>query len=405
MGIKLGIENIKIGGANQIALPNPDAIFDSRSSLNITDSLGGLSLSIGSFPMLYMVPSPTSDVVKYILNITGISIPTDYTNMDLWKKKTGVDSQPVALPGFSAAYLRDVGQKLITMRNPTANYDRGAPDLTKWQILGIEYQASEPRRYAVWNGVLGSGAVATANEWMNTQMYVQPAGKYCWWRGIFAFNKLLSSAEIEAIRLTGIYPTDGSAIVIMPALNLDDAPRHGQWDAISRFKGLHDGATQFWGWLDYTGSSLPATPWVDRDDDVTGAYYLWYGYTRNGTNIAPYKPDGSRNAVNEAGDIEYPASGCIHNMAESMIDFSGVTNAQVKAIFNKADRTFWNVSIESTPYYSLGAYKWHPTQLLRDFVTLHAQPNHSGHIFASVRTSGAIVTGITSLRVYVTNVP
>jgi hypothetical protein len=110
---------------------------------------------------------------------------------------------------------------------------------------------------------------------------------------------------------------------------------------------------------------------------------------------------------NLTGDVEYPSTGCIHNMYESLLYFDNVNDPELKSIFDKSNRTYWKASIETEAHYidAGGGYYgvWHPRQLVRDFILLHAQPDHSNHIYSGLRTSGHNITGITSILVYKNN--
>jgi hypothetical protein len=148
--------------------------------------------------------------------------------------------------------------------------------------------------------------------------------------------------------------------------------------------------------------------WNYRYDNKVFAYPLFYGYTSWGNWKFPYAPTGVKLSADKTGDVEHPATGCIHNMYESWIDFSVVIDTTIKNIFNKSNRTYWKASIEIQDAYSDaggGYYNyWHPSQLSREFIEAHAQTGHENHIFASLRTSGQAITGITAIRIYKNNV-
>lgn len=414
--MKPGFGNIEMVFRKAGGLPEPDALFDTRTGLSITDSIGAQSITIGSFPMCYW-KTTTNWTCRYAIDDSSQASPTDWTFIVLIKKRVSTDTdnrlwiesmckttnnltQGVFLASDYGCYL--------TGNYPAINYTYGLspPDYTKWMAIGFNYTASTDIIRAIINGVIGAAQTNTggANSLVKIGCTVNNDDLYV--RGFFEFNKVLSNAEITNIR-NGIYPTDGSMIMCIPFLSVDDLTYFEQIDGVAGLRGYNAGG-YIRGWSN-NGSNLkpPLTPWVDRDNELTGTYNLYYGYTRQGTNVISYLPTGLKGEHSHIDDIECPSSGCIHNMAESRIDFSGITDATIKAIFDKSNRTYWMSSIESTTHYidaGAGYYGlWHPTELLSDFIDTHAQLGHKGHILASLRTSEGMVTGITALRVFKTS--
>jgi hypothetical protein len=403
-GIKIGIG--KGGGA--VALPTPDALFDTRTGLVISDSIGGLTANIGNFPMVYMPATAGTDYARFYTEMSAESEPASWTLFGLYKafpftteERRGSISYPFKRTGTGQFYFRTTPTMVLSA--PLNSPSLPAITWTEWQAIGYGHDGSDNTIKAIWNKIIKSAAdndAYGANDFTTlATQNVEYEKFYC--RGFFGFNKLLSEAEINNIRLNGVFPS-GNDMIVWPFLDIDDLLFQDHWDGVKRYKGkIISGISH--GWSNETGIKAPTDPYSVRDSLLSGTYNLYHGYSRQGINVAPYKTDGTKGAGAEDGDIEFPASNCLHNMAESLIDFSVITDATIKAFFNKADRTYWKSTIESTTDYALGAYLWHPYQLQRDFIELYAETGHENHIYASLRTSGLIVTGITALRIYKTN--
>jgi len=401
----LTIAGHRDGGVTPIPIPSPDAIFDSRTGLNIQDSVGGEIVTVGGFPMVYM-DTTTGFYPRYTLNCTPSLVEQISTCIILMKRRAdflSTKSKGASVNMFNDGLLTTTTYSTITYTAPSYSFLRANASLNinEWMLIGSMFDNPDGnKRYNIFDLIniptqVLTNPVTTYGS-VSLGMWGDNSQNEFYHRGVFVFNRLLTQNELNNIRLNGIYPSDGSMIICLPALNPDI---NTQIEGVHRYSGA---------WLD-NGVNLkpPLTPWVDRDDLATGAYNLFYGYTRQGLYVIPYMSTSTKGAHSHVDDIEYPASSCIHNMAESRINFSGITDATIKAIFDKSNRTYWKASIEATAHYidAGGGYYglWHPSELLTTFIDTHAQAGHNGHILASVRTSGAVVNGITAIRVYKTS--
>jgi len=402
MGIRIGFGNIIIGsgsgwGGNSI--PSPDALFDSRSGLNLQDSIGGQIATIGGFPMLYPEARLEATFAYYNLTISPSVDLATWTQVILARRVTGVDSRPF-LGGRNTLILIRTASPAMQMNNPNQTQTQASQDWTTWHLIGYYLDTTDGNKIGcLWNNNFGTQTVSTSPYTSHSTQTIRFTDSYskCYVRGFAMFNKRLSNAEIANIRTNCVYPTDGSLVVNVQCSN-PDTP-YIMLDGVKRYTGS---------WTDNgVTATRPGTPWIYRDDHITGAYNLIYGYTRQGSYTIPYLPTKLKGDHTHVDDIEYPTENCLHNMVESRINFSGISDATIKAIFDKSNRTYWNASIETTAHYidAGGGYYglWHPSELLTTFIDTHAQPGHNGHILASLRTSGAVVTGITAIRVYKTS--
>jgi len=209
------------------------------------------------------------------------------------------------------------------------------------------------------------------------------------------YTRNLSDAELTAI-YNGVYAA--SDLAALHSFTFKES------SLVHCFEPINNGTFRF-----VDASGIPtAKPYYDvRINSIHAAYPLLYGFTLRSMQQVPYLINGSKGMVLQAGDVEYPSSSCIHNYADSRLYFDGITDADVKTIFDKSNRTYWKASIESEDDYldAGGGYYgvWRAEQLQRDFIETHAEAGHENHIFASLRTSGSSVTGLTAIRVYKTN--
>jgi hypothetical protein len=383
------------------SIPEPDALFDTRTGLNISDSIGDESITIGGFPLPEML---SDDGAQLWHTGTAVSVPDALTAVTLFKRKTGVTEARITYGPI--IYVRTTSPTM-NFTSPTANKVTSPLDWTQWQLFGQTTQ-SDLKRYWLWNKSLGNDTIAAYGGTVSAIALTSNSGYTDYYHGgTFIFNKKLSDTELADIRNNLIFPTDGSLVGGLILNSVDDTAKLENYEFINRWRGRSD-APYDGGWATNAPSySKPTGLYAVRADDVQLSYTLKYGYSRLGVYVIAYPPTGVKGAVSDPSDVEFPATDCIHNMAESRLNFSGVTDATIKAIFDKSNRTYWKASIESTDHYvdaGSGYYGlWHPTELISDFIDLHAETGHNGHILASLRTSGSVVTGITAIRVYKTS--
>lgn len=416
--LKLGNLGINSGGG--VSLPTPDALFDTRTGLVLSDSIGGNTANIGGFPMTFMPSTSGTDYAQYKLDMLAEAEPASWTIIGLFK--TFPFTSEERRVGFSYPFKRNLTStcifrtsKAATVSAPLASPTLPTIDWNEWQCIGFGRDNSDNTLKFIWNQIAKSATdtgATTANPiTIIANQNVEYEKFYC--RGIYAFNKILTNQEITDIRLNGIFPS-GADVIVSPWLDTEEAllkvngypgGHQDHWDGVKRYKGTGNNTSAIArGFSNASGIRPPTDPYSVRDSLLTGAYLLYKGYSRQGVHVIPYKTDGTKGSHSHTDDIEYLASGVIHNMADSWIDFSVITDADIKALFDKSNRTYWKASIELEKFYADGVYYWSPYQLTRDFIATHAQVGHENHLFASLRASGQVITGITALRIYKTNV-
>lgn len=414
--IRIGKTSIGGGSSSSSWTPQYDALFDTRSGVTLIDSKAGEEITIKQFPVAnYLTTAGAAYYVGFSAD-APVTVTGDYTAI-LIARNEASDTL------LSSAFLQDcngnaksgqvncrsgalynAGQivsssadlnfndsgKVVTPAEPwvlSYVFD-SATNTIKCFLNGTEIDSAVD---ATWALGLGVGQLGWKAMFSGTNVRIF---------GVWIIDRKLTAAELINITDNGIWPS------ITPSrqyvhLNYGDV-------VSDRTVGSHNRHIAQFG---NNGSNLippdPATMWTKRYDNPIFAYPLFYGYTGWGVHKIPYSPASVKMMADPTGDIvgdiEFPASGVIHNMAESLIDFSGITDAEIKALFNKADRAYWKASIEDTDYYALGAYLWHPSQLIRTFVTTHAESGHENHIFAGLRKSGNTITGITKIGIFKTN--
>lgn len=402
--------------------PTPDALFNIRTGITITDIIAGENISIGNFPMTFMPSTSGTDNAYFLFDMLAEAEPVNWTYVGLFKahpftteERRGTIAFPFKRLLTCQFIFRTVPAAVVSaplaagIILPVINWD-------EWQLIGFARNNSDDTLKFIWNQIVKSAAdnhVATATgNAISTSSNVEYEKWYC--RGFFAFNKVLSDAEISDIRLNGIFPL-GCDVVICPWLDSEDniiitngaiSGFQNHWDGVKKYKGYATLTSQYeHGFYNQLNIRPPTDPYSVRDSLLAGTYLLYKGYTRQGINVIPYKTDGTKGSwTADTDDIDYPATSVIHNMADSLFNFSGIVDATIKAIFDKSNGTYWKVSIQSEQFYidAGGGYYglWSAEQLTREFILTHAQAGHENHIFTGLRKSGTTITGLTQMAVY-----
>lgn len=411
-GTGIASESIsRLGGGMLI----PDSYLTTRSGLSLLDSVGSANATIKKFPMVHLLTSGTAYSrfeTEFNSAVTG-----DWTMFTLYKKNGETESRlrfrpaewnMVPAPTFGATPNCNYGNPLyFPPVAPTVT-------MTEWQLIGLKYDVSEDNVSSLWNGTLETveQTLSQSLQVMHTGTVASYTDAFC--AGIYLYNRLLSDAELEIIRTTGVFPTD-NCLVAYPFINSGDTIWFEQFDGVARLGGN----STYHGWLTSGSTILPPTAAFDtRANDAILAYNLYNGFSQQGVHQIPYKPDGTKGAGGETGDIEHSVNDCIHNMADSYVDFNPANHSmnwatdadKIYAMMDKSNRTLWKASIETVnegDHYIQngdGNYTlWHPDEMNEDFVNTHAETGHAGHVFFGLRTSGTDITGITSIARYKEN--
>jgi hypothetical protein len=402
-------------------VPDEDALFDTRNGLVITDSINLENITISHFPVLNTLAGSTALTAPLTLPNKSIAYTGgSFTSIIIIQPIFDADFEPIftykpfggATNGFifyaGTHYVRFyVGSTML------ASPGKVVPDptnfTTNWYAIVSRHESGGVNgKYQIYKmGDSASVATATSASTPDSQTGIpqlyNPYSKTVHFTrySLFAhWNSYLSDADVAAIINTLTFPATQPEIF-------------NTWDGdVNYFRYFHNGIDGTLGWIGST-----TNPRLDNqicNDDYTeysnfewGRFQLINGFTRRGCYDIPHKPDGTKGVADHMDDVEYGISSCIHNMTNSYLNFSGISDATIKAIFDKSNSTYWKVSIQSEDHYvdAGGGYYglWHPSQLTRDFITTHAQAGHENHIFASLRTSGTVITGITAIRVYKIN--
>jgi len=390
----------------------PDALFNERTGLVITDEINAEQVSIKSFPVANYKTSQSDHYVPLVATELFTHLDDDYTTLWICRNE-----KSDTVSGVFQMQNLNGGNKYVTLQAKSGDLYAPtgitvAPD-TGWNNTGKIVTPSEPwvlavtfekatntiRQYLngsqIDSSVFATWALVTDNalQW-RTLNYSTDIRFF----GVWHFSGILTTQEMIDIA-SGIYP-QRVPLKQYVHMNYGDVLSH-------RIYSSHSRDVAAYAWASNYATADEATMWTSRYDNPAFAFPLFYGYTKFGVYVTPYSALSAKMMSFFNGDIEYPASHCIHNMYESRLYFDAITDATIKAIFDKSNRTYWKDTIESEDHYidaGAGYYGvWHPSQLQRDFILLHAETGHENHIFASVRTSGTVVTGITALRVYKTN--
>jgi hypothetical protein len=409
MSLKIGIGRNLIGiGGGSVPLPDPDALFDTRSGLSITDSIGGETVSLKDFPIFRNTPSPT-------LLGTGIStfvVPGalgDLTVINFIKPDQGTTDY-TDIKGFASVtnnYVRilHATKRVQFLYNSSFTPYVTFPDngnytsniyMLVWifnsvtgVLVGRIYNTSTNYVSATKTGLTATSGVAPFRIGMTA------AGATCHFLMSLHYTRILSDAEITSI-WDGTYASSG-LVGLISFTSLEQLKSYHYFSVGDSVFEFHDAG----------GVQCVSPYYGTRITNIQAAYPLIHGYTNRATQQIAYNVSDSKGVTAGLDDIEFPASGCLWNMCDARMDCSGIADATIKAIFDKSNRTYWKTSIETTDHYvdAGGGYygKWCSTELLPDFIDLHAQSGHNGHIITSLRTTGTTVTGITDIRVYKTS--
>lgn len=415
IGIGIGLNSGVLGGS----LPQPDALFDTRTGLVLSDSIGGLQANIKSFPVCNFYNSAGGAFLTTMQSFEApITNSGDYTAIIICKNENSDTVE--ARVNFSQINGNNKGANPFYVRSgalynstvivtSTANLNNNASgkvvNKTEPWVLAYTYDVATTTP-KVWLNGTEIDSVSDANWALGLASGTMSWGARATYTnvrilGTIVFDRKLTEAELLDITNNGAFPAITPSRLWLHN-NYGDIVSDSLLSCHNRSIGAFTNNN--------SNVIIPDrdTMWNYRYDDKVFAYPLFYGYTSNGNWKLAYAPTGSKMSADKTGDIEHLSTGCIHNMYESRIDFSSITDAAVKDIFNKSNRTYWKSSIESEDAYidAGGGYYnlWHPSQLNRTFIETHAQSGHENHIFPSIRTSGQAITGITAIRIFKTNV-
>jgi hypothetical protein len=384
----------------------PDALFDTRTGLTITDSIGGLTASLKDF--------------IYFNHKSGTALVSRGTTTYIPPSEGDITAVIFVKPNQSTVGSHSWGQfggnNSITFNHSTKNVTgtiNGSsingiltiPDptnyITNLYMAVWKYVASETKAYIrVYNTATNYteksevAAFGVGND--SSLIFSQITfGGTCGLLMSLYFTSNLSDSQLTAL-WNGTIPV--TSLTSLVSFCGKETIRAYHYDSVEG--GKFDFVT--------SGSDLMQSGYYDlRTTNIQVAYPLIYGYTKKSLNQIPYTPSLTKGTPAEVGDVEYPSTSCLWNMADCRLYFDAVTDATIKAIFDKANRTYWKASIESEDHYinaGSGYYGvWGAEQLQRDFIEIHGETDHKNHIFTSLRTSDGTVTGITAIRVYKTN--
>jgi len=395
--------------ASDSTIPNPDALFDTRTGLDITDSIGGQIISISHFPFLNAINKTGLAATIAIQTDTAMVSGGAWTNILIFQS-TCVNSGAItnyAIAGSSG------NRYVINFNGAQAYFYLGTTQknvwlptvLPDWYAVIFRYTGSSVGRVDIYK--MGASGTKQSSTWSNASS-----------NGVEKnYIQLLKDVRVANIALYAHYPSyiadiDCNALVdsfTIPPATAEIFLPFGFDENVSR--KFYNSITRKEMWLGGTSytinTNVPDLDHLRYLEKPYGKAFLTLGYSRSGSYMNCYQPNGTKGTGNYIDDIEYLTTDCIHNMANSYLNFSGIVDVTIKNIFDKSNTTYWKTSIQSQPHYvdAGGGYYglWHPIQLQRDFIITHAHSGHENHIFASLRISGTVITGITALRVYKTN--
>lgn len=399
------------------SFPTPDRWLDARSSLTISDSINSADATVKGFPVISMKRTAGLSAFYTAFNTDQTG---DWTVFILYKRKSGIiESRPTwRLVDYNmnpVLYVRDA---------PAANFggDLAIPpaypafDWDEVHIAGVKMTGANISSF--WNEDLET-VINTQGDNIGYPRVAAAASYTDFYAlGVFGYAHWLTEAEMDNIRLNGVFPSV-NCIFAYPFINAEDYLWWEQFDAVARLGGGSI-AEVYHGWT-AAGTSYdpPDDPFGVRLDHAACAFNLFHGFSQQGVHQFPYKPDNIKGSGGETDDIEHLPAGVIHNMANSYIDFNpnnhsmnwGTDADKVYSVFNKDNSTIWKASVKTANggvHYIAnddGNYTlWHvQDELNEDFITTHAQSGHEWHIFCGLRTSGQTITGLTSIAVYKEN--
>lgn len=391
----------------EVPIPEPDALFDTRTGVVASDSIGGLTAVFRDFVFFHwksatsVISADNTYIAPDTGDITAITfvMPTQATvNLTDIKGFGGNGGNYIRISHLAKTALACINGAILTSASAfpdAANY------LSNVYMLVWKYVQQEGKAYfRIYNTPTNfiektRTAALPPSGGVGLQFKQAALNANC---GLIL--QLYYTSNLNDSTLSGIW--NGN----IPLANLTSLTSFANGEGIRThaWDSVHGGQFQF---QSGTGESVPLPYYNMRVSNIHAAYPLIYGFTRRALQDISYKPDGTKGIADMVGDYEHP-SDVLWNMANGRLYFDTVTDAVIRAIMDKANRTYWKASIENEEHYidAGGGYYgvWGATQLQRDFITEHAQEGHENHIFASLRTNGAVVTGITAIRIYKTNV-
>lgn len=412
MGIGLGLGNylgLSLGNSkSDSSLPEPDALFDTRTGLVLRDSIGGLTANLKDFPVFNWKSSPTQ-----LTSGTSSYHPTSSGDITVvtFIKPTQSTTNYVDIKGFgdyTSNYIRISNTAKTAVFNcsgvfvNTLTFPDSGNYTSNIYMLVWKYKADTQvltgRIYNTSSNYAGGTKSITTPYTGNSSglQYKQTVKD----ADMGLILQAYYTRDLNDSEITGIW--NGT----IPSNNLTSLTSftHGDGLLTHTFDTVGNVQYQFTA----ADGSIQALPRYDLLlTNIHAAYPLIYGYTKRATQNIGYGVGATKLITGKVGDIECP-NNIMWNMATCRMYCDSITDATVKAIFDKSNRTYWKSSIESEGSYidiGSGYYgAWQPEQLQRDFILTHAQTGHENHIFSSLRVDGAVVTGISAIRIYKINV-
>jgi hypothetical protein len=395
----------------------PDALFDSRTSLQINASIGSQYLTIERFPYLYLYANPTSQWSSVNAN----NSPPDFSVILIYKGTPGANNNLKINGIFGTSgdymYIYESGGNVsincviggtFTI-SPRVCYT-AAEFYSDFRIFGFSYEGST-RKMRFIGGTSNLYSEFTINNTTpvpgTTAIYLSEGGTTK--HNIIAiasYTRSFSTTEITNI-FSNILP--GSPINDLVLFNNDH-----RYASMLYAREVIDSVT---GNVSIIYSQQNTDMWDYKTNNLFAAYSLLHGFTQRDTHQIAYLPDDTKSISLVTGDYECISTGVIHNMANSYINGNPANHSMVwsndddkiYAIWDKSNRIIWKSSIETAnlgEHYRLddnGNYTlWHPQdELNQTFISQHAQPGHDGHILVQLRFDvNNNITGIERIATY-----
>lgn len=403
--------------------PLPDALFDTRNNLVITDSVGGKTMNIEKFPHLQLASNTTTE--RWNSNHANAA-STDWTVLftlkGLASKTTNNYCKIEWINGVAANYIlisiNASGYLVFTLYidgavrggSTVISYVPNDNFFGDFRLFGVTYDnaaQSIKRIFLLTNDTVNLGFTPVQNT-LGFQIQTSSL-RYMEISMIMSYTRKISDAEIAACQ-AGNFPSDGLQYFHLFNNNARNVFRGYAENVFDGVGGIQSTM--------YTGHALTVFSYKNTNT-LFSPHSLYKGFTQRDTHQIPYLPSGVKNVSNNPIDVECSASGVIHNLAESYINGNpsnhsmnwAVDADKIYALFDKSNRTIWKASIETA---NLGEHYrqddngnytlWHPLdELNENFINEHAQAGHNGHILVGLRTSGINVTGITKIAVFKEN--
>lgn len=386
----------------------PDALFDIRSGLIITDSQGGESISIKDFPYM-MITEDTDGNLPPWENTYGCPESADVTavffvlpqqatdNYSDIRNIAGNTNNYIRIYNATKALVAFIDSNFISVAFPdAANYTTNLYMIVwTFNSLTSVFTIRIYNTSTNYNENTRAASSLPAYTAMGIKMSKTSLGADMGWLKYYYYNRTLSDAELTNVWNNTASSTSLSGYSI---INHGEALLSKCWDSGGDSEFTVLGAT----------GALPVLPWYLRCNLSQASDNLLNGYTQRGPYQIAYKPSMVKGITAIVDDMECIYSDVIHNLADSRIYFNTITDATIKAIFDKSNSTYWNASIQSEDHYidAGGGYYgvWHPLQLNRIFIEAHAKAGHENHIFPGLRWTSNVISGITKIAVYKTNI-